>query len=172
MSVEIIKILRRFLIITVIQIFILKYINIGWEGEVYIKIFLYPLFVMLIPVSIPRILVILIAFGFGLLLDMFYDAPGLHTFAFVFIAWIRKTILKFLEPIDGYKTDSSLTMYNFGFTWFLTYSSILTFINVFLYFMMEAFAFQFLPEIIIKTTLSFILSEIVIILYMIILNPK
>jgi hypothetical protein len=127
---------------------------------------------MLIPISIPRTLIILLAFGFGLIVDMFYDSPGLHTFAFVFIAWARKIILKFVEPINGYNVDSSLTMSNFGFTWFLTYSSILTGLNIFIYFFMEAFAFQYIPEVIIKSVLSFILSEIVIILYVVILNPK
>ncbi len=172
MTNEIIKIFRRFLIISIIQILILKYINIGWEGEVNIRLFLYPLFVMLIPINIPRTVIILLAFGFGLLIDMFYDSPGLHTFAFVFIAWFRKILLKFLEPIEGYKIDSSLTMSNFGFNWFLSYSSALLFINISLYFLFEAFAFQYIPEVIIKTILSFILSEILVILYVIILNPK
>jgi len=172
MTNEIIKIFRRFLIISIIQILILKYINIGWEGEVHIRLFLYPLFVMLIPINIPRTVIILLAFGFGLLIDMFYDSPGLHTFAFVFIAWFRKLLLKFLEPIEGYKIDSSLTMNNFGFNWFLAYSSALLFINILLYFLFEAFAFQYIPEVIIKTILSFILSEILVILYVIILNPK
>lgn len=172
MTNEIIKIIRRFLIISIIQILILKYINIGWEGEVYIRLFLYPLFVILIPINIPRTLIILMAFGFGLLIDMFYDSPGLHTFAFVFIAWFRKILLKILEPIEGYKIDSSLTMSNFGFNWFISYSSALLFINILLYFLFEAFAFQYIPEVLIKTILSFILSEILVILYVIILNPK
>jgi hypothetical protein len=172
MTSEIIKIFRRFLIISIIQILILKYINISWDGEVYVRLFIYPLFVMMIPINIPRTLIILLAFGFGLLLDMFYDTPGLHTFAFVFIAWSRKILLKLLEPIEGYKIDSNLTMNNFGFTWFLSYSSILLFINIFLYFLFEAFAFQYIPDVLIKTILSFILSEILIILYAVILNPK
>ena len=53
MSGEIIKIIRRFLIISIIQILILKYIDISWEGETYIRFFIYPLFIMLIPISIP-----------------------------------------------------------------------------------------------------------------------
>jgi hypothetical protein len=172
MTSEILKILRRFLIISIIQILILKYINIAWDGEVYVRLFIYPLFIMLIPINIPRTMIILLAFGFGLLIDMFYDSPGLHTFAFVFIAWSRKILLKLLEPVEGYKIDSTLTMNNFGFTWFLSYSSILLFINIFLYFLFEAFAFQYIPDVLIKTILSFILSEILIILYAVILNPK
>ena len=172
MTGEVIKIIRRFLILAIIQVLILKYINIGWDGEIYIKLFIYPVFVMLIPIKIPRALVILLAFVFGLFVDMFYDSLGLHTIGLVFIAWFRTILLKILEPIEGYKIDSSLTMKNFGFTWFLSYSGVLLFINVFIYFLFEAFAFEYFPEIIIKSILSFILSEVLIILYMVILNPR
>jgi hypothetical protein len=172
MGAEIFYILKRFFIIAIIQIFILKYIDIGWDGEIYIKLFIYPLFVLLIPINIPRTVIILLAFGFGLMLDMFYDSPGLHSMAFVFIAWLRKIVLQLMEPTEGYKIDSSLTIRNFGFNWFFSYSAILVFVNVFIYFLFEAFAFQYIPEVLIKSVLSFVVSEMIIIFYMLILNPK
>jgi hypothetical protein len=172
MGTEIFQVIKRFFIIAIIQIFILKYIDIGWGGEIYIKLFIYPLFVLLIPINIPRTALILLAFGFGLLLDMFYESPGLHSMSFVFIAWFRKIVLRILEPPEGYKTDSSLTLRNFGFSWFFSYSTILVFINIFIYFIFEAFAFQYIPEVLIKSVLSFILSEMIIIFYMVILNPE
>ncbi len=172
MGTEIFQIIKRFFIIAIIQIFILKYIDIGWGGEIYIKLFIYPLFVLLIPINIPRTVIIILAFGFGLMLDIFYDSPGLHSMAFVFIAWFRKIVLRLLEPPEGYKIDSSLTIRNFGFSWFFSYSAIIVFVNILIYFLFEAFAFQYIPEVLIKSVLSFVVSEMIIIFYMVILNPK
>ena len=169
---EFTKILRRFFILGIIQILLLKHIEFGWENEIYIKIFIYPLLIILIPLKVNRSLVLLIAFSFGLIIDMFYDSPGLNTASLLIISMLRNLVLRWLEPLDGYKIDSSLTLKNFGFNWFLTYSSILLFINIFFYFSLEAFALEYFSQIIIKTILSFILSEIIIIIYMIILNPR
>ena len=164
--------LKRFVILILIQVLILKRINIGWGNIDYIHFFIYPLFILLMPLKIQRPVLLLSAFFAGLIIDMFYDSPGLHTSALVFLAFMRDSILKFLEPRDGYKIDTTPTIHDFGFNWFLIYSSILVFLNVFWYFSVEAFSFQYLPEIILKTIFSFIFSELLIILYVIILNPK
>jgi hypothetical protein len=103
---------------------------------------------------------------------MFYDSPGLHSSSLVFMAFMRNYILKFLEPRDGYKIEMTPTIYNFGFNWFVIYSSILVFLNIFWYFSVEAFSFLYFPEIILKTIFSFIFSEVLIVLYVVILNPK
>ena len=169
---EYIKILRRFIILAVIQVLILRYISVAWDGEVRIMLFIYPLFVLLMPLAIPRTIVILLSFMFGLIIDMFYDSPGLHTIGFVFIAWLRNIVLRLLQPVQGYNLDSSLNIKSFGINWFLAYSSILVFLNILIYFTFEAFAFKYLPDVLIKTILSFIVSEILIILYVVILNPK
>ncbi len=103
---------------------------------------------------------------------MFYDTPGLHTSALVFMAYLRRYILKFLEPVEGYNVDTTPTIWTFGLDWFVIYSSVLVFVNLLWYFSMEAFSFQYLPDIMLKTIFSFIFSEIIILLYVAILNPK
>lgn len=166
------KIFRRFLLLAIIQVLLLKRIDINIGDEVYAKLFIYPLFVLLFPVNINRSLSIFLAFLMGIILDMFYDSPGLHSSALTFIAMIRRPVLLWLEPVDGYKTDNLTTIQTMGFNWYLAYSSIITFICLFVYFMAEAFAFVYISDVLIKTILSFIISEILIMLYMIILNPK
>jgi len=154
-----------------IQILILKQIHITWAGFDYIHLYIYPLFIILLPIKTQRPLLLLIAFVTGLIVDMFYDSPGLHASTLVLVAYVRNYVLKFLEPRDGYNIDTTPSIKNFGFNWFIIYSSILVFINMLWYFSIEAFSFQYLPDIILKTIFSFIFSEIIIILYMIILNP-
>ena len=164
--------IKRLIFLVLIQILILKRINIGWGDFNYIHFFIYPLFILLIPLKIQRPFLLILAFFTGLIIDMFYDSPGLHSSSLVFMAFMRNYILRFLEPRDGYKIDITPTIYDFGFNWFLIYSSILVFLNIFWYFSVEAFSFQYFPEIILKTIFSFIFSEILIVLYVIILNPK
>jgi hypothetical protein len=112
------------------------------------------------------------AFVLGIAVDMFYDSPGLHASALVLLAYIRKYILKFLEPVDGYSIESTPTIRKYGFNWFLIYSSLLMFIHLFVFFSLEAFSFVYFFDIILKTIFSFIFSQIIIIVYVLILNPK
>ena len=164
--------IRRFLIIFLLQVLVLKRINIGWEDFNYIFLIIYPLVILLIPLKISRSLIIVIAFFIGLSVDIFYDTPGLHAASLVFTAFVRKYILKFLEPVEGYSTDSTPTIRKYGFNWFLIYSSILMFIHLFLFFSLEAFSFVYFIDILLKTIFSFMLSQIIIIVYVLILNPK
>jgi hypothetical protein len=172
MNTQIVNIIKRLFILLLIQLLILKHINIGWSDFNYIHLFIYPLFILLIPIKIQRSVLLILAFFTGLTIDMFYDSPGLHASSLVFMSYIRKYILKFLEPIEGYNIESTPSIRSFGFNWFLIYSSVLVFINVFWYFSMEAFSFHYFTDIILKTIFSFIFSEIIIVLYVVILNPK
>ena len=172
MTNQIVNIIKRFFILLLIQVLVLKHINIGWSEFNYIHLFIYPLFILFIPIKIQRSVLLILAFFTGLIIDIFYDSPGLHASSLVFMTYIRKYLLKFLEPIEGYNIESTPSIRSFGFNWFLIYSSVLVFLNVFWYFSMEAFSFQYFPDIILKTIFSFIFSEIIIILYVVILNPK
>lgn len=164
--------IKRFLIIFFLQVLVLKRINIAWEDFYYIFLFIYPLFIFLLPLKVSRTLQVLLAFLIGLAVDMFYDSPGLHAFSLVFTTFIKKYILKFLEPVEGYSTESTPTIHKYGFNWFLIYTSLLLFIHLLVYFTAEAFSFVYLVDILLKTVFSFIFSQIILLVYVLILNPK
>ena len=164
--------IRRFLLIFLIQILVLKRIDISWEEFNYIFFFIYPLFIFLIPLKVSRTLQVFLAFLVGLSVDVFYDTPGLHAASLLFTTFIKKYILKFLEPVEGYKMDSTPTIRKYGFNWFMIYSSILLFIHLLVYFSLEAFSFVYFFDIILKTIFSFIFSQIILIVYVLIINPK
>jgi len=172
MDTSILNIVKRFFILIIIQVLVLKQINIGWGDFNYIQLFIYPLFILLLPIKINRSVSILLAFVAGIIIDMFYDTPGLNASALVLMSYMRMFILKFLEPIEGYNIETTPTIWTFGFDWFLIYSSSLVFINILWFFSMEAFSFQYFTDIILKTIFSFIFSEVLIVLYVAILNPK
>jgi hypothetical protein len=164
--------IRRFIIILLLQVLVLKQVDISWENFNYIFLMIYPIFILLLPLKVTRSIQIILAFVLGMSVDLFYDTPGLHTSALLFTAFIRKYILKFLEPVEGYSTDSTPTIRKYGFNWFLIYSSILMFLHLLFFFSVEAFSFVFLFDILLKTIFSFIFSQIIVVLYVLILNPK
>ncbi len=172
MDSNIVKNIVRFVFVLLLQVLVLKQVGLSWNGVNYLNIFIYPLLILLLPIKINRSLLLIIAFFIGLFVDIFYDSPGLHASSAVLMAFFHKYVLKFLEPVEGYNIDDTPNQKSFGFYWFLIYSSVLVFINVFFYFIMEAFSIAFFPEIIIKTIFGLIFSELIIILYVVILNPK
>ena len=172
MTSEILYNIRRFLFLFLVQVLVLQRIDINWEDFNYIFLFIYPLFIFLLPLKVSRPLQLLIAFLMGLGIDLFYNTPGLNASALLFTTYIRKYILKFLEPVDGYSTESTPTIRQYGFNWFLIYSSLLLFLHLFAFFTLEAFSFVYIFDILLKTVFSFIFSQILILIYMLILNPK
>jgi hypothetical protein len=162
----------RAIFILLLQVLVLKRIDFSAYEFYYVHIIVYPLIVILLPIKIPNALVVFIAFCLGLFVDIFYDSPGVHTSAIVFIGFIRSYLLKILEPYEGYNVDMSPTLKTMGLSWFLTYASILLLAYMLFYFSVEAFSFLFFTDIMLRTIFSFISSLIILFLYMIIANPK
>lgn len=116
---------------------------------------------------------ILLAFVLGIGVDIFYDSPGVHASASVFIAYLRPYVLRALAPVEGYKNlNESPSSHNLGFVWFATYASILLFLHLIFYFSVDAFSFVFFLEILLKTAVSFIFSIGLYLLHQVIFRTK
>lgn len=162
----------RFLLLAVFQIIILRQIVISTTLFSSFYIFLYPLFVFLLPRRVPTPLVLLLAFSMGFTIDIFYDTWGLHAGASVMSAFFRRLILRFLEPKGGYSEDFIPTRQQLGFTRFLIYIASLLFIHIFWYFCMEIFTHVYLAEILKNALFSFLASLLAIIAYQLIVSPR
>ncbi|MEL6811386.1 MAG: rod shape-determining protein MreD [Bacteroidota bacterium] len=81
----------RFVSLVLAQVLVLNHIN--FMG--YINPYLYPLFILVFPLTGNKSLLIFISFILGLTIDMFGDSGGIHAAASVFIAWIRPVALKY-----------------------------------------------------------------------------
>ena len=135
---EVIKNTLRFLFLVLFQVLILN--NVQLSG--YLNPFLYVLFILMLPFSTPKWLVLILAFAAGLSVDMFADTGGLHAAASVFMAFLRQPILKLISPRDGYDAVQRPTVHQFGFGWFFSYAGILIFAHHLFLFYMEAFHFS------------------------------
>ncbi len=161
--------LIRFFVLLIFQVLILKNINIY---PPYVQVFIYPLFILLLPMKTPQWALLLLGFLIGISVDMFYDSLGLHAAAGVLIAYARKFVAKFLEPHGGYEINDNPNKTDMGFTWFLQYSSLLMTVFVLYVFILEEFSFMNIGLILLKSVIAFILSMIVILLHHFIFNPK
>ena len=127
---------------------------------------------MLLPVNTPRWLIVLLGFMLGFAVDWFYDSPGVHASAGTFIGFARPFILDFLEPRGGYNRIPIPSKFHLGLNWFVTYASVSLMAYLLFYFSMEVFTPAYIVTILLKTIFSFILSILLVLLYMFIFDPE
>ncbi len=157
--------LVRFILLVIVQ-FLLKEVDYA-----NIDIYIYPVFILLLPQGIVHGLLIVICFLFGLLIDAFYNTMGLYASAAVFVAALRPVILALLEPRGGYENNKALTKYHLGNRWFLQYSALLLFLHTLWVVSLEElqlFSWMW----VLRISIIFILSMLLSLLYQFIFNPK
>lgn len=153
------------LIFLAVQVLLLK--NMVLFGSAFC--FLYILYLLLLPVESKTVPTLFIAFGMGMVVDLFYDTLGVHTASILVIAFIRKFWLNVLTPTGGYDENLQPSMLNMGFGWFVTYSLPLIIVHHSLFFYIESLGTNlFLPvvqKIIASVIFVFIMSIIVQLLF-------
>lgn len=154
----------RFILYIMLQVLVLKEINLIGTNQNYIFIIIYPVVILTLPFRIPQFFMILIAFSVGFIVDLFYVSPGVHAGACLWMVVFRPLVLRFFEPKNGYQTDISPTISNLGVVWFAKYASVMLAVFFLSYFILEIFTFVYIGEIILKTILSFFVSSIIIFL--------
>lgn len=164
--------LLRLFFFVLVQGVVLQQAKLGGTSFNYISLFIYPLFLLLLPLKISKIVLVLIGFGLGMLVDGAYNSPGVHTAACLVTAMLRPLVLAILEPREGYNVSLGLTIKSYGFPWFLKYAGALLFIHLLIYFILEIFTPVYAIEIIGRTIASFIFSLFLMIMYMIIARPS
>lgn len=165
------NIVRAFLII-LIQVLILRSLNLSIGSFNYIHILFYPVLIMILPLRISKPMLLIIGFLIGITVDIFYDSLGVHASASVFLAYIRPYMLNVFEPRGGYSVNISPTKHVLGIYWFVRYAAAMLFLHLLFYFSMEVFTLVYFKEIILRTIFSFIFSFAFIMLYKLLFNPK
>lgn len=163
--------LLRAVFLLAFQVLVLKQINLGGAEFNYINIFLYPVFLMFLPISTPAWAMIGIGFFYGYSIDVFSDTIGMHAATCVFSAYIRSFLLGILEPQGGYKEGTSPTRSRMGFPWFLRYASIFMLAHILFFFFVEVFTPLYIVRILTYTLPSFLISFVCVMIYSFLLDP-
>src|ERR1700748_447169 len=128
----------RFIALLFVQVFLLKNITLYNLSVPY----LYILFILLLPFETPNILLFALAFLMGIIIDAFYDTPGLHASACVLLAFVRVLFISITVQKEGFDNDPEPTLSIMGFRWFFTYIIVLTLFHHFFLFNLEVFSFS------------------------------
>ncbi|MCH3924603.1 MAG: rod shape-determining protein MreD [Bacteroidales bacterium] len=160
MSKNIISSIIQFIILAVVQIFILDNINLFG----YINPMLYIWFIIMLPYNTPKWLVLISSFLMGISIDVFSADIGVNATCSVLIGFLRPILLSiFSGNIDK---DSSIrpSISTLGFLNFLLYSLIIVFIHHSLYFIIETFSFKEFLQVLLRISLSTIVTMLFILL--------
>ncbi|MBL7814396.1 MAG: hypothetical protein JNL70_05270 [Saprospiraceae bacterium] len=170
-STIILRNIIRALFFLAFQVLVLAQITLSKEPFSYIFIFIYPLFLIFLPIKIPTWLSMLVGFVYGFVIDLFLNTMGMHTATCVFMAFIRPALIQFLEPQGGYKDSSSPTRRSMGFIWFLRYAAIFMLIHIFFFFSVEEFTPFYWRKIVFYTIPSYLISMVLVMIYSFLLDP-
>ena len=104
--------------------------------------FLYLGFLLFLPLATPIVVQLLLAFGMGLTMDIFYDTGGLHAAAAVLLGFLRPWVLRLLTPRDGYDNADTVNVHHMGWQWFGVYITLLLLLHHTAFFLLELGSFR------------------------------
>ncbi|HAP01276.1 MAG TPA: rod shape-determining protein MreD [Bacteroidetes bacterium] len=160
MIIEILLQLLRFALLVLMQVLVLNHLRLSFIFNPYI----YPLFLLLLPLQMRPWMLLLIGFFCGLTIDMFSNTMGMHAAACVLLCYMRPSVLKIIQPASGYEGTDSPTLGHMGVRWFVTYSAILLVIHHLAFFFLETLEFGQIGFMFFKILLSTSLSLLLIVL--------
>jgi len=153
----------RFVILLLVQVVICN--NINFFG--YINPYVYIIFIFLFPIQENRLVLLLVSFLLGMLVDMFSDSGGVHAAAAVLLAYARPVLLK--TSFGMLYEHQSIKFSSTDIGSLITYVAIGTVLHHFMLFSLEIFNISSILLILQKTLFSsiftIILSTLIIILF-------
>jgi hypothetical protein len=156
---SLLKNILRFIVFILVQVYILNQVP---PLHKFLVPYVYFLFILWLPFNINRLLLLLIAFLYGLTLDFFTGWYGLYTAPTILIAYLRPFLLNLLIPQET--TEQSYiepSMRSMGPTPYSLYIVLLTFIHHFYFNLIEWLQFGsfnlFMGKVAGNTALSLVL---------------
>lgn len=130
------KYLFLFILIILIQITILN--NIIFTFLWYALPVIYIYFIIKLPLSLNKNILLLLAFVLGFIIDVSNDSLGVNTSIIVLIAFVKRPIGKLYLRNRNEEIKKDIPgIATWGFTSFLSYTFILLFLQLFLIFLIE-----------------------------------
>ena len=164
---NLVKNIVRFCLLILVQVYILNQVP---PLHRLVTPYIYYLFILWLPFKMGRRTQMLLAFALGFTLDCFTNTYGLHAAACVLIAYIRPFLINVLISQEG--TESNYyepSIQSMGFTPYLTYVTILTFIHHTFLFFLQALQtggyFYFLLKSLTSTAISLLLILLIELLF-------
>jgi hypothetical protein len=150
-----------FVVLIALQVLVFNNINLGG----YINPYIYVLFILLLPFSIPNWALLFIGLFTGFAVDYFMNTLGLHMSASLLVAFARPTILSWMSFRDDLDRFDSPGIGSSGLEWFIRYTLIAVLIHHTALFMLETFSFYHFHITILRILLSTLFTTFFIVLF-------
>lgn len=129
-------------------------------------------FLLFLPITTPIVVQLLLGFGVGLTMDIFYDTGGVHASAAVLLMYLRPWVLRLLTPRDGYDAVDAVNVHQMGWQWFLVYISLLVSIHHLAFFLLELGSFQIIGITLAKVVVSTLFTGITLLIVQLLFFPS
>ncbi|AII51433.1 hypothetical protein [Hymenobacter sp. APR13] len=133
--------------------------------------FFYLGFLLFLPIGTPIVLQLVLGFGTGLLMDLFYDTGGVHAASAVLLCYLRPWVLRLLTPRDGYEAQDSVNVHQMGGQWFLVYMGLLVGLHHLAFFLLELGSFRSFGLTLAKIVVSTLFTGITLLIIQLIFFP-
>lgn len=152
------KYVIMFFVLVLVQVLILN--NIQFSGLV--NPYIYILFILLLPFTIPGYFLLGFSFILGISIDIFGNTPGIHAGATVLLGFLRPGIAQLVSSRELIEKGTMPSMTQLGFASFIKYTVISVLIHHLFLFFAEAFSFADFFETLLRWILSSVFSIIII----------
>lgn len=160
-------------VLLLLALFVMQVLVINNLGiSTYINPYIYPLIILSLPLKTTRIMLLLYAFGVGLLMDLFCNTAGMHAAALLVMAYMRPFVFRSLSPRSNINADEMLHVKSIGLSSFFYYTLILIFLHHFIYFFLEIFSFSHFFKTMLKVVLSTVFSSLLILISAVLIAPN
>ena len=150
----------RFAFLVLLQVLVLNDIHLFQVFNPY----LYILFILLLPFETPNWLLMLLCAALGLTVDAFSNTLGMHLSACIFIGFARPSVLRVIAPREGYEFGMRPHVQVMGLAWTALYALMMVFLHHFWLYLVEAFRFSALPQVLLKTAVSGLFTMVLILI--------
>ena len=147
-----------FALLVILQAFVFSHIQ--FRGS--INAFPYIYLIIILPFSMKGRDILLVSTLIGLSLDIFTGNMGVHMSATIFTGYCRTILLPLMLTQNESKIETTPSVNNNGWNWFIRYSTIMVLIHHFILFLLESFSLNHLDTIIFNTIFCGALSLIII----------
>jgi rod shape-determining protein MreD len=161
MTRSVFRYILHFLILTVIQLFVLDNLFLFNLIHPYI----YFTLILMLPVNINRYAFISIAFVYGFIIDALSFSYGLHTSTLVLIGFLRPYLIRLFVSEEQIEQNIEIHFATIGARRYLIYLLIMLFIHHSLLNILQVFSFREYFFTLYKTVLNILASLLIIVVY-------
>jgi rod shape-determining protein MreD len=154
----------KYAIIFISLVLVQEFVFNNIELNTYMNPYVYVLFILILPFSINRSVLLLLSFLLGISVDLLSGTLGMHAAACVAIGFLRPFVLSIFISREDFEQQVAPTSAAYGLTWFIRYAAVLVLIHHFILFSLEAFTFSGYFATIIRILLSSLLTVFFVVL--------